>query len=76
MTAAQIQNVLMGAFISSYLDSSNPDYTVHFDVKTRAFYFDCDSNGVWHLIEIGPSTDLGSATTPEEATQLLQTLMG
>jgi hypothetical protein len=75
MTAAQIQDVLATAFISSYLDSSNPDYTVHFDVGTRAFYFDSDFDGVWDLIEIGHSTNLGSATTPEEAAQLLRQLL-
>ena len=74
MNAADILQVLEDEGISCYGDGNNPDYTVHFDYKDRAFYFDNSffvDNEPWELIEIGPSTVLGEVSTQEELLELL-----
>jgi hypothetical protein len=75
MNAADILQVLEDEGIPCYGDSCNPDFTVHFDYKDRAFYFDNSffvDNEPWELIEIGPSTVLGKGNTKEELLKLLE----
>ena len=74
MIAADILRVLEDEGIPCYGDSCNPDFTVHFDHKDRAFYFDntfAISDQPWELIELGPSTMLGGVRTREELLELL-----
>jgi hypothetical protein len=74
MIAADIIQALEDKGIPCYGDSCNPDFTVHFDYKDRAFYFDNTflvDNQPWELIEIGPSTVLGEVNTKEELSELV-----
>ena len=78
MKALRVQAILTERGILNYADSNNPDYTVHFDLKGRAFYFDMHPldrlESPWDLVEIGPSTVLGVVDTEQELIKLLETI--
>lgn len=74
MIAADIIQALEDEGIPCYGDSCNPNFTVHFDYKDRAFYFDNSffvDDEPWELIEIGPSTVLGEVRTKAELLELV-----
>ena len=73
MTANDILQVLQDSNIPCYLDSHNPDYTVHFDCMNRAFIFDKLILG-WTLFELGISGAQGEVTTKEELVTLINNL--